>query len=86
MNATPELTAPLDRCEQYPGDAPGLEFLEPMVAHTLRRALSSYRTPTAARARLLNYIGKAASEIEQALTLASTGAAGPLRRVTGGTQ
>jgi hypothetical protein len=86
MQTTTELTSPLDRCEQYPTDPAGLEFLEPMVAHTLRRALSSYRTPTAARARLLNYIGKATSEIEQALALAKTGTIGPMRRITGGTQ
>lgn len=82
---TPQFTAPLDRCEQYPADPPGLELLEPMIAHTLRRALSSYRTPTAARARLLNHLGRVAGEIEAALALAKTGA-GPLRRVTGGTQ
>lgn len=77
---TPQLSAPLDPCEQYPG----LELLEPMIAHSLRRALSSFRTPTAARARLLNHIARAAGEIEAAVALAKTVTTGPLHRIAGG--
>ena len=63
------------------GDPPGMELLEPTIAHTLRCALASYRTPTATRARMLAHLGRASAEIEAALALAKTGA---VRRVAGG--
>ena len=56
---------------QYPQDPAALSHLEPVVAHELRVALTSYRTPTAAKARLLAHLAKAESEIKAALGIAS---------------
>ena len=61
---------------QYPAD--------PAIAHPLRVALASYRTPTASRARLLAHLGRIETEINAALAIARPPAL--LRRIPGGAQ
>ena len=55
------------------GDVPGLGLLDPTIAHILRVALADFRVPTAARARIMDFIGRAAAEIDEALKLAAVG-------------
>ena len=71
----------------YPTDPAALDLIDPAIAHRLRVALASYRTPTASRARLLAHLGRIEVEINAALDIAKTSAVpAVLRRVPGAAQ